>query len=154
VDEARYRVALRIAKAGFRRLGRRSIDGKEPHDIAMQSLDREPWQPRRVWLDCIDAYRRERGRNCKRQGMRLVGLRDNLAAKPVEWFELGLVLKGRTEVLVCELLAAGYQKQEVAAVIGVTPTRIGQIIGEIRRRNAEPVQGAGGGRGGTQEPAS
>ncbi len=103
MDEARYRVALRIAKAGFRRLGRRSIDGKEPHDIAMQSLDREPWQPRRVWLDCIDAYRRERGRNCKRQGMRLVGLRDNLAAKPVEWFELGLVLKGRTEVLVCKL---------------------------------------------------
>jgi hypothetical protein len=149
VDEARYRLALRVAKAGFRRLGRRSIDGKEPHDIAMESLHVEPWSSRVVWFDVIDAYRRERGA----RGRRVVGLPAGLVARTVERLEVGLVLKNRTEVLVCELLAAGYEQAEVAAVVGVTHQRISQIIGNIRRRNAEPLQGAGGGGGGTEEPA-
>jgi hypothetical protein len=163
VDEARYRLALKVAKAGFRRLGRSSIDGKEPHDIAMESLHVEPWSSRVVWFDVIDAYRRERGRprsmrlpraeRNERNGRRMVGLPAGLVARTVERIDVGLVLRNRTEVLVCELLAAGYLKQEVAAVVGVTPARIGQIIGKIRRRNAEPLQGAGGGGGGTQEPA-
>jgi DNA-directed RNA polymerase specialized sigma24 family protein len=163
VDEARYRLALRVAKAGFRRLGRRSIDGKEPHDIAMESLHVEPWFPRIVWCDVIDAYRRERGRprsmrlpgaeRNERNGRRMVGLPAGLVARTVERLELGLVLKNRTEVLVCELLAAGYEQAEVAAVVGVTHQRISQIIGNIRRRNAEPLQGSGGGGGGTEEPA-
>lgn len=134
MDEERYRIALLIAKAGFRRLGRSSIDGKEPHDLAMHGLHLEPWSPNVVWCDVIDAYRRERGRD---RGRRMVGIPPGLAARSHEraaGFDLEIV--GRTEVLLCELLAAGYRKDEAAAVIGVTPARVSQIINRIRKRNA------------------
>ncbi len=133
MDEARYRLALIVARAGFRRVGRRSIDGREPHDLAMQSLHLDEWCPRVVWCDILDAYRRERGR---RAGRRIVGLYDGFPARQEpERPELRLELKDRTEVLLCELLAAGFEKQEAARVIGVTPTRVGQILGNIRKRN-------------------
>ena len=150
MDEARYRIALKVAKAGLRRLGRSSVDGKDAHDLAMQSLHIEPWFKRIVWFDVIDAYRRERGRTRRR---RMVALPHGAAAPDVERFELQLKIANGRQRLICELLAAGYLKQEVAAVVGVTPARIGQIIAEIRRSNAEPVQGAGGSGGGTEEPA-
>jgi len=149
VDEARYRIALKVAKTGLRRLGRSSVDGKDAHDLAMQSLHVEPWYKRIVWFDVIDAYRRDQGRTRRR---RMVALPYSVEARPVERFELQLRVRTGRQRLICELLAAGYLKHEVAAVLGVTPTRVGQIIGEIRRINAEPVQGAGGGGGGTEEP--
>ncbi len=134
MDEERYRIALLIAKAGFRRLGRSSIDGRDPHDVAMQSLHVERWSLRVVWFDVLDAYRRERGRTGRR---RVVGMPPGLPARSHEradGFDLEIV--GRTEVLLCELLAAGYRKDEAAAVIGVTPARVSQIINRIRKRNA------------------
>lgn len=150
MDEARYRIAIKVAKAKLRSLGRCSVDGRDAHDLAMESLHVEPWFPHVVRCDVIDAYRRERGRD---RGRRVVGIHNGYPARTEHRFEIGLRLRNRTEVLVCELLAAGYLKQEVAAVVGVTPARIGQIIAEIRRSNAEPVQGAGGRGGGTEEPA-
>jgi hypothetical protein len=134
VDEARYRIALKVAKAKLRSLGRSSVDGKDAHDLAMESLHVEPWFPHVVRCDVIDAYRRERGRD---RGRRMVGIPPGLAARMHEredGFDLEIV--GRTEVLICELLAAGYRKDEAAAVIGVTPARVSQIINRIRKRNA------------------
>lgn len=149
MDEARYRIALKVAKAKLRSLGRCSVDGRDAHDLAMESLHVEPWFPHIVRCDVIDAYRRERGS----RGRRVVGIPHGLAARSVERIGVELRLVTRTEVLVCELLAAGYLQQEIAAVVGVTPQRISQVVEDIRRRHAEPVQGAGGGGGGTEEPA-
>lgn len=133
MDEERYRIALLIAKAGFRRLGRSSIDGKEPHDVAMHGLHLEPWSPNVVWCDVIDAYRRERGRF----GRRVVGIHDGYPARRrQDGHSLELDLAGPREVLLCELLAAGYLKEEAARVLGISPGRVSQIINRIRKRNA------------------
>lgn len=135
----RYRIGLKVARNLMRKLGRTSIDGREAHDFAMQSLFESYWGKRRVYFDVIDAYRRERGRN-GRKGIlirrKFVALPHYLSTtdRPSEGDWQNGWLMTPSEKRVAVLIAAGFTKTETARWLGITQTAVWDTLRRIGKR--------------------
>lgn len=134
----RYRISLRVAERQFKRLGRHSIDGKEPHDVAMQSLFSSAWSPYRVRLDVIDAYRRDRGRSHGKHKHRTwhpipFDLRTEDARSYPDWMDGWDMTPGQHRIAL--LISQGLTKAQTARWLGITQTAVGDALRKLMRRN-------------------
>lgn len=131
MNEQLYPIALRLAQRCLHRIGRKSVDGKEAHDFAIDAVLRGVVIKRAICFDVIDAYRREIGRRGHR---RLVGIPRHLeAADEHATLELpkDLTPVQRETAL---LLAAGYSAADIARLRGVTETAVCAIKRRISER--------------------
>lgn len=146
MDGALYRRALRCAERLFSEMSAKHvIDGRDAHDFAIDSIMRNPstWTCDRVKFDIIDAIRRENGMRRmptgKRVGFRrivgdnylkVVRREDDAIDEPDEIGRLVVFEPRNRFVLAC--LARGVPKRRIAMMLGVSQTRVSQIVNELR----------------------
>lgn len=157
-----YMHALHASRMFMRRMCCKEIvDGRSAHDFAMDSIMRDPhsWGPTRVYFDIVDAIRRENGRR-KLSGGGSEPIRKVSYCGFLHAFvgSVGVDLDDSDELFsdcihrttyrfVIQCLCRGYEKRTIAAMLGVSPTRVSQIVNEIRalievrRPDAVPKRG-------------
>jgi DNA-binding CsgD family transcriptional regulator len=137
----RYRISLWTAEKEFRRLGRNSIDGREPHDIAMHSLTSPAWSDHRVRLDVIDAYRKERGRRARTGEplrRKFQQIPSDLATRdpphhPDDYLDGWDLSPGQLRMV--RLLVDGLTKTQTARWLGVSQAAVTDAVRRIREKN-------------------
>lgn len=135
-----YERLFATAARYMRDRGLRSIDGRDAHDFAMDALRSEGVELRRLRFDMVDGIRRVVGRDGRpprKPTRRFFDQNHSSRRLPPEpgwdWFDAWSARLTPRQREIALMLSSGLQKQQVASRIGVTPTRIGQIVEQIRR---------------------
>lgn len=137
----RYGEAFRIARRLLRGYRRESIDGRDAHDFAVDSLQTVPWHPLRVRYDIIDAIRREIGRQGRMRRARIwdqCDVFDGFLAREVvspdpEWIsEWWFLTDVQREIAV--LASGGLSVSQIADRAGISEGAVYRHLNRIARK--------------------
>jgi DNA-directed RNA polymerase specialized sigma24 family protein len=133
------------------------VNGKDAHDFAIDSIIRNPgtWNYNRIQFDIIDEFRRCNGRS-QRSGMKGAPIRKTYSVGEMGWMRgrdfdppqdpgdiLSQEFLSERSMFIVEALARGWQQKEIAAWMGLSETRVSQLVrlleARLRRRYADAV---------------
>lgn len=134
-----YVTALRHAEMCLRRFGRKTINGKDAHDFAIDSLRTVPWKSKRIWFDMLDAFRAE-ARRQKRFGSQ-IPFEDALErhgtrgedSSHADWFSAYWFLTDRQREIAL-LMSAGWSMSKIGKWLGISENAMSMHGKRIRKR--------------------
>lgn len=137
-----YATALRHAEVCLRRFGRKTINGKDAHDFAIDSLRTVPWKRKRIWFDMLDGFRAE-ARRQKRWGSQIPfedAMERHATSEKVQkysdWFSAYWFLTDRQRE-VALLLSHGWSMAQVGRWLGISENAMSKHRKRIAKRIAK-----------------